>query len=116
MAGIGMCWIQHHTATTPTMPLTSSQYYPLRLRYQAGCGGGSIAVSVCDGAGQNCQLLSPLDVSTGPTNEFPITVWPSYVEVASAAEAYYTPKPTEVRWWQSFPGGQRGCRGFHVLR
>ena len=85
----GMCWYvlshcfncglianvyrpQWHTDTTKTMTLNAGSWYPIRMRYQSGCGGGEFRLRLCDNG--NCQPLNVLNVATEQVTDFPVTV------------------------------------------
>ncbi len=74
----GMCWPEHSQHTTSSMILELGSWYPLRLRYQSGCGGGWVSLSQCDSQGNNCVPIEPLALYTVNNNqnlEIPVTVY-----------------------------------------
>ena len=50
-AHTGMCWPETHTDNTAAVHVVAGQFYPIRLRYQSGCGGGFVDVRVCVNGG-----------------------------------------------------------------
>eukprot|EP01147_Barroeca_monosierra_P007468 gene7468-544_t len=90
----GMCWVQYHTDKTSLFNASSAVYYPINLKYQSGCGGGHIQVSVCE-AGASCELLSSLNITTNQTEALPVFVDHTAVLVSAGAEMFDTQHPVE---------------------
>eukprot|EP00708_Paratrimastix_pyriformis_P002341 GAFH01001086.1.p1 GENE.GAFH01001086.1~~GAFH01001086.1.p1 ORF type:complete len:629 (-),score=187.63 GAFH01001086.1:111-1850(-) len=80
----GMCWIQHQSHSTGPLQLTQGTDVPIRLRYQAGCGGGSISLTVQFNGG-GFVPLDPLLVYTRPATEQPLVITPTWIQSASTA-------------------------------
>ncbi|EDQ85146.1 uncharacterized protein MONBRDRAFT_29494 [Monosiga brevicollis MX1] len=91
----GMCWPEYHTDTTAYFNATAGVYYPLRLRYQSGCGGGKVELRLCE-AGSDCVVLSPLNVTTNTSQEVPVLVTTEAILVSSGAEIYDAAHPQEA--------------------
>lgn len=91
----GMCWPEHHTDTTPYFNATADVYYPIRLRYQSGCGGGHVELRVCSASGV-CVPLSPLNVTTNTTNQLPLLIDNDAILIASGAELFVSAAPREA--------------------
>lgn len=89
-----MCWVQYHTDKTSLFNASSAVYYPINLKYQSGCGGGHIQVSVCE-AGASCELLSSLNITTNQTEALPVFVDHTAVLVSAGAEMFDTQHPVE---------------------
>jgi len=81
---IGMCWIQTNTETTSPISMKAGQFYPIRLRYQSGCGGGWIELNQCDTTG--CHAIGNNYISSQATLDTPIAVYPDYIAVSSVGE------------------------------
>ena len=90
----GMCWPEKHTDTTPYFNASADVYYPLRWRYQSGCGGGSAQLRVCYNS--SCQPLLPLNVTTNTTQELPVLTTQTAIIVASGAEIFPAQSPVET--------------------
>ncbi|EGD75732.1 hypothetical protein PTSG_07848 [Salpingoeca rosetta] len=90
----GMCWVEHHTDSTPPFNGSASVFYPIQLQYQGGCGGGHIELRVCAQGGA-CQLLSSLNITTNTTDSLPVFVDTRAVMVASGAEIFDRTHPQE---------------------
>jgi hypothetical protein len=82
----GMCWPETATHTTGAAALNASGAYPLRLRFQSGCGGGWVELHVCF-ANATCAPVQPLQLTTQPNAEAPVTVWPDALELSVDAGA-----------------------------
>jgi len=79
---IGMCWLGVNTHTTSMQVLDANKLYPLRVRYQSGCGGGHIDIRLCNAMNQ-CYNLNPMYVKTDQTqHEVPIIVFEDRLVVA----------------------------------
>jgi hypothetical protein len=89
-----MCWPEEHTDTTAYFNASADVYYPIRWRFQSGCGGGSAQLRVCYNG--SCQPLLPLNVTTNTTEELPVLITRSAIILASGAEIFPTQSPTET--------------------
>ena len=92
----GMCWPEYHTDTTGYFNASAGVYYPVRVRFQSGCGGGHLELRLCEQASGNCDTLSPLNVTTNTTQQLPLLIDDDAILLASGAEVFSSAAPREA--------------------
>lgn len=90
-----MCWVEHHTDSAPAFNASTAEFYPIELKYQGGCGGGSIEVRVCDAATSSCHALTSLNMTSNNTQALPVFVDERALLVSSGAELFDRTAPLE---------------------
>lgn len=103
---IGMCWLTTSTDNTNPMTLHANTFYPIRLRYQSGCGGGHITVRLC--LSGVCNNINPLMISStnNDNQDVPVLITSTFLALAFNSAFYSTTNQQEAPCYPQFPHHQ----------